>query len=162
MLRLSAYLLLVSTIFISGCGLYTKVDNVDITPTPAPDVVVNSTLKDKFSAALSEASRKDCTNLYMFFAGLSAYLENANVNDLSVNDITNRLLLDVQMRYNWNREKYPGLTDAISNDLISKKLDEPRNLTDDYGNGLTFRDAVLKTSKEYASIIKTIAESKKQ
>lgn len=150
-------LLLLSVITITGCSLYeTQPVVIDNTTTV---VVNNADLASKIKLSLKDAPKEDCIKAYKFLKGLSCYIRNVNNDNLTTDEILNKTLLKVQMDYGWNRDKYPNLTVAISEDLVSKKLDDPHKLGDITEQG-KICDVLANSLDEYANSIKTLVESK--
>ena len=147
-------LLLASSLIINGCGLYTSNEVIDI-----PDVVVNQTLSSEITEALKQAPKEDCIKIYTFFTGLSRYITNLTNEDITTDRVLNEILLNAQNNYGWQRDKYTELSNAISKDLTNKKLNEPHKLND-----LTGQEKIsvllVRALDEYASIVKTVIESK--
>ena len=61
------------------------------------------------------------------FSGAGEYLNNCE--ELSSTGQFDPILGKVQSSYGWNREKYPELTDAVSEYLVSVGYQEPKQLT---------------------------------
>lgn len=150
-------LLLLSAIILSGCSLYQTEKVVDNTDEVV--VVVNKDLASKIKLSLKEAPKEDCIKVYKFFSGLSLYVQHVQDDNLMTDEILNKTLLKAQTDYGWNRDTYPKLSEAISEDLIAKKLDDPHKLGDIIEQE-KIRDILVKALDEYSLAVKTVVESK--
>lgn len=144
--------LLGSSLFISGCGLY-KIDH----RREEPNNTV--TYNEQIYQELNEVPKEDCIKMYTFFSGLSCYIQNVTNDDINTNDILNKTLFNAQYNYNWNRDKYPKITDIVSNELVKKGLDEPHKLNDKVKEKI-IKDELISTFNEIAASIKKSIESK--
>ena len=155
--KITVALLLASVI--SGCGLFTVDETRVVKPEPTIEVVVDKNLATKIADSLKEAPKEDCEKIYTFFSGLSSYLQKTDSN-YSTDEVLNRILLNVQQDYGWNRERYPSFTTVISDDIVKLKLDIPHKLNDVNEQGKNYRDILIQTMDGYKLIIKKIIESK--
>lgn len=100
---------------------------------PAPVVVGDSKLSPELQkvkiAFDSIQDADDKLTIHKLFAGSADYL--AVCKELETTAQFDPILGKVQSSYGWDREKYPALTDAVSEYLISVKYQEPKSLKTD-------------------------------
>lgn len=72
-------------------------------------------------------SQEDRLLIHKLFSGAGEYLNNCE--ELSSTGQFDPILGKVQSSYGWDREKYPDLTDAVSEYLVSVGYQEPKQLT---------------------------------
>lgn len=70
--------------------------------------------------------QKDRLTIHKLFSGAADYL--AVCEELDNTAQFDPILGRVQSTYGWDREKYPALTDAVSEYLVSVKYDDPKAL----------------------------------
>jgi len=149
--------LLLVSLTLSGCGIY-KIDE-SVVPVPDVVVVVDADLTSKIKKSLEKAPKDDCIQIYTFFSGLSRFITNLKNDDITIDEILNKVLLNAQNNYGWNRERYPDFSTAISEDLNNRKLDEPHKLGDETAKE-KIKDVLVKALDEYSAIVKSIVEHK--
>ncbi len=71
-------------------------------------------------------STEDKLLIHKLFSGAGEYLNNCE--ELSTTGQFDPILGKVQSSYGWDREKYPELTDAVSEYLVSVGYQEPKQL----------------------------------
>ncbi len=82
--------------------------------------------------------------IYKLFAGSSEYLSNCETMQLTA--AFDPILGKVQTSYGWDREKYPELTDAVSDYLVSVDYQEPKKLESS------------RSRRDFAKIFQNLAE----
>jgi hypothetical protein len=82
---------------------------------------------DKVKTEFSKIeSRQDKEVIYKIFVGSAEFLKKTN--SIVATSQFDPLLVRVQSSYSWDRGKYEGLTDAVSDYLISVGYDKPKEL----------------------------------
>ena len=92
-------------------------------------------------------SNEDKLLIHKLFSGAGEYL--ANCKTMQMTAAFDAILGKVQTSYGWDREKYPELTDAVSEYLISVDYQEPKELKSS------------KDRKDFAKIFQDLAEATK-
>lgn len=118
-------LILISCLIFTGC---TDIQ-VTIQRKGAKEVVVagNSPELTMVQQAFNSIeSQEDKLTIHKLFAGAAEYLSNCE--ELDTTGQFDPILGRVQTSYGWNREKYPDLTDAVSDYLVSVDYQEPKKL----------------------------------
>lgn len=114
--------LLLALIFI-GCERPSVDKSVD--KTEDSKFVLTNSLKNVVKEFKS-MSKEDQDILYKQWAGAASFVKNSK-SPHSTKDF-DPILTKVQADYGWNREKYPGLTNAVSDYLKEQGFEEPREL----------------------------------
>lgn len=119
-------------VLFAGC-IEIKVSTPEKNEEPAPVVVGDSKLSPELQkvkiAFDSIQDVNDKLTIHKLFAGSADYL--AVCEELETTAQFDPILGKVQSSYGWDREKYPALTDAVSEYLISVKYQEPKSLKTD-------------------------------
>ena len=118
-------LILISCLILTGC---TDI-KVTIQRKGAKEVVVagNSPELTMVQQAFNSIeSQEDKLTIHKLFAGAAEYLSNCE--ELDTTGQFDPILGRVQTSYGWNREKYPDLTDAVSDYLVSVDYQKPKKL----------------------------------
>ena len=118
-------LILISCLILTGC---TDIQ-VTIQRKGAKETVVagNSPELTMVQQAFNSIeSQEDKLTIHKLFAGAAEYLSNCE--ELDTTGQFDPILGRVQTSYGWNREKYPDLTDAVSDYLVSVDYQEPKKL----------------------------------
>lgn len=119
-------------VLFAGC-IEIKVSTPEKNEEPAPVVVGDSKLSPELQkvkiAFDSIQDVNDKLTIHKLFAGSADYL--AVCKELETTEQFDPILGKVQSSYGWDREKYPALTDAVSEYLISVKYQEPKSLKTD-------------------------------
>lgn len=119
-------------VLFAGC-IEIKVSTPEKNEEPAPAVVGDSKLSPELQkvkiAFDSIQDVNDKLTIHKLFAGSADYL--AVCEELETTAQFDPILGKVQSSYGWDREKYPALTDAVSEYLISVKYQEPKSLKTD-------------------------------
>lgn len=141
---MSKYVLLTMVLFIvSGCS-----------PSVPLDPVVGSQ-KEAMSEELvlvksvfgEIENSEDKLLIHKMFSGAGEYL--ANCETMQMTAAFDPILGKVQTSYGWDREKYPELTDAVSDYLVSVNYQEPKELKSS------------KDRKDFSKIFQDLAEATK-
>jgi hypothetical protein len=136
-------LLLSLCIFLTGCTI-----NIHRKPTEEFLPVGNTPELIKVEQTFSSiSSQEDKLTIHKLFSGAAEYLSNCE--ELDSTGQFDPILGRVQSSYGWNREKYPALTDAVSDYLVSVGYREPKKLS-----SKSERD-------QFASIFRDLAEATK-
>lgn len=108
-------------------------DGADTLDKPQVEVVSDvsfageSSKLDKVKTEFSKIeSRQDKEVIYKIFVGSAEFLKKTN--SIVATSQFDPLLVRVQSSYSWDRGKYEGLTDAVSDYLISVGYDKPKEL----------------------------------
>lgn len=117
-------LLLLTVLMFIGC----ERPSVDTSVDKSEDskLVLTNTLKEVVKE-FNKMSKEDQNVLYKQWAGAASFIKSSKSLE-STKDF-DPLLGKVQADYGWDREKYPELTDAISEYLKEQGYEEPRELT---------------------------------
>ena len=139
--------LLVFLVLFSGCSYQQPVDVYE-----KRLVMMNvSEMSDELlavQAAFDEIeSQEDKLLIHKLFSGAGEYLVNCKTMQMTA--AFDSILGKVQTSYGWDREKYPNLTDAVSDYLISVDYQEPKELKSS------------KDRKDFAKIFQDLAEATK-
>lgn len=126
-------------LLVAGCATETNVLVVGEDLTPELQKV-----QEVFN---SIESKSDRLTVHKLFAGGADYL--AACKSLDSTSRFDPILGRVQTSYGWDREKYPELTDAVSEYLISVGYEEPKELKSS------------KDRKDFAKIFQGLAEATK-
>ena len=92
-------------------------------------------------------SQEDKLLIHKLFSGAGEYLVNCKTMQMTA--AFDPILGKVQSSYGWDREKYPDLTDAVSDYLISVDYQEPKELKSSGDR------------KDFAKIFQDLAEATK-
>lgn len=137
------YVFLIALLFsFSGCVVYKD----------PPSVVVNDNetaeeLKEVEKIFNSIESQEDKLLIHKMFSGAAEYLVNCET--MQITAAFDPILGKVQNSYGWDRERYPELTDAVSDYLVSVGYQEPKKLESS------------KDRKDFAKIFQDLAEATK-
>lgn len=136
-------LILSLCLFLTGCTINIQRKDVEaILPVGNTPELVR--VEQTFN---SISSQEDKLTIHKLFSGAAEYLSNCE--ELDSTGQFDPILGKVQSSYGWNREKYPALTDAVSDYLVSVGYQEPKKLT-----SKSERD-------QFASIFRDLAEATK-
>jgi len=155
MRKLQILSLLLALIF-SGCGVV-EIDNEKLknntnNNSDNTEVVIVTEVNKDIVNVLKEVPLKDCITLYKIFAGAYQYVDTTNKPHTTKELF--ELIDKVQKEYEWDKEKYPNLTDVIEKDLISKGFEEDKEIASN-------KKLVVDTFCVYAnSILEAMKEKK--
>lgn len=130
------FIFLIFLLFLVGCNTQTRMLVVSEEKTEELEKV-----QEVFN---SIENKDDKMTIHKLFSGGADYLSVCE--SLESTSRFDPILGRVQTSYGWDREKYPKLTDAVSEYLISVGYDEPKELK-------TSRDR-----KDFAKIFQNLAE----
>ena len=132
---------LVVALLIAGCAYETETNVLVVGDDLTPE------LQEVQQVFNSIESKEDRLIIHKLFAGGGDYLSACESIDSTAK--FDPILGRVQSSYGWDREKYPELTDAVSEYLISVGYDQPKELKSN-------RDR-----KEFAKIFQDLAGATK-
>jgi len=111
---------LIIALLITGCAYETETNVLVVGDDLTPE------LQEVQQVFNSIESKDDRLTIHKLFAGSADYLSVCESLDSTAK--FDPILGRVQTSYGWNREKYPELTDAVSEYLISVGYDQPKEL----------------------------------
>jgi hypothetical protein len=126
----------------SGCIVSTQVKSPEVVGSEMTDELAE--VAEVFNEIESDEDR---LLIHKLFSGAAEYLVNCETMQMTA--AFDPILGKVQTSYGWDREKYPELTDAVSEYLISVDYQEPKELKSS------------KDRKDFAKIFQNLAEATK-
>lgn len=140
-MKINKYLL-VFLLFLPGCIVSTQVKTPEVVGVEMTDELI--AVSEVFNEIESDEDR---LLIHKLFSGAGEYL--ANCETMQMTAAFDPILGKVQTSYGWDREKYPELTDAVSDYLVSVDYQEPKELKSS------------KDRKDFAKIFQNLAEATK-
>ena len=140
-MKINKYLL-VFLLFLPGCIVSTQVKTPEVVGVEMTDELI--AVSEVFNEIESDEDR---LLIHKLFSGAGEYL--ANCETMQMTAAFDPILGKVQTSYGWDREKYPELTDAVSDYLVSVDYQEPKELKSS------------KDRKDFAKIFQDLAEATK-
>ena len=137
------YLVFCFCILFVGCTINIEKESVEEV-SPVGSTTELTKVQQVFT---SIESQQDKLVIHKLFSGAGEYLYNCK--ELSNTGQFDPILGKVQSSYGWDREKYPELTDAVSEYLVSVGYQEPKQLTSE------------SERKSFAKIFQDLAEATK-
>jgi hypothetical protein len=139
--KINKYLLIPLLLF-PGCIVSTQVKSPEVVGSEMTDELAE--VAEVFNEIESDEDR---LLIHKLFSGAAEYLVNCETMQMTA--AFDPILGKVQTSYGWDREKYPELTDAVSEYLISVDYQEPKELKSS------------KDRKDFAKIFQNLAEATK-
>lgn len=120
--RMNKYVI-VLCLFLAGCTINIQRKDLDkVLPVGSTPELTKVT-----QVFTSIESSEDKLLIHKLFSGAGEYLNSCE--ELSSTGQFDPILGKVQSSYGWDRERYPDLTDAVSEYLVSVGYQEPKQLT---------------------------------
>jgi hypothetical protein len=114
---------IVLCLFLAGCTINIQRKDLDkVLPVGSTPELTKVT-----QVFTSIESSEDKLLIHKLFSGAGEYLNSCE--ELSSTGQFDPILGKVQSSYGWDRERYPDLTDAVSEYLVSVGYQEPKQLT---------------------------------